>query len=109
VNPLCILLVATILSFSSLSFAQVTPPADTGAARESSTQRRVGEPASPCLLEPTDHRLSGYNEEVSPAERAVRAAARIADIPADAGGWNVVANETSVGQYSGAIVTVNGS
>jgi len=68
----------------------------------------VGEPASLVFWNRPIIVFRGYNEEVSPAERAVRAAARIADIPADAGGWNVVANETSVGQYSGAIVTVNG-
>jgi hypothetical protein len=98
VNPLCILLIATILSFSSVSFAQVTPPADAGAARESSTQRRVAEPATLVFWNRPIIVFRAYNDEVSPAERAAKAAARLADLPAEASEWNVVANETSVGQ-----------
>ena len=107
-NPLCILLIATILSFSSVSFAQVTPPGDAGAARESSTQNRAGEPAPLVFWNRPITVFRAYNDEVSPAERAAKAAARLGDLPAEASEWNVVANETSVGQYSGAIVTVNG-
>ena len=107
-NPLCVLLIATILSFSSLSFAQVAPPGDAGAARESSTPRRMGEPAPLVFWNRPITVFRAYNDEVSPAERAAKAAARLADLPAEVTEWNVVANETSVGQYSGAIVTVNG-
>ena len=71
-------------------------------------QRRMGEPASLVFWNRPITVFRAYNEEVSPAERAAKAAARLADIPAEASEWNVVANETSVGQYSGAIVTVNG-
>ena len=97
-NSLRILLIAAILSFSSLSFAQVTPPGDAGAVRESSTQRRMGEPASLVFWNRPITVFRAYNDEVSPAERAAKAAARLADLPAEASEYNVVANETSVGQ-----------
>lgn len=107
-NPLCILLVATILSFSSVSFAQVALPGDAGADRESPTQRRLGEPATLVFWNRPIIVFRAYNEEISPAERAAKAAARLDDMPAVASEWNVVANEASVGQKSGAILTVNG-
>jgi len=108
VNPLCILLIATILSFSSVSFAQVALPGDAGAYRESSTLNRASEPAPLVFWNRPITVFRAYNEQVSPAERAARAVARLDDIPAVAAEWKVVANETSIGQYSGAIVSVNG-
>ena len=66
-NPLCILLIATILSFPSVSFAQVTPPADAGAARESSAPRKIGEPAPLVFWNRPITVFRAYNEEVSPA------------------------------------------
>jgi hypothetical protein len=68
----------------------------------------VGEPAPLVFWNRPITVFRAYNEEVSPAERAAKAAARLADMPAEASEWNIVANETSIGRYSGAVVTVNG-
>ena len=73
-NPLCVLLIATILSFSWLRFAQVAPPGDAGAARESATPRRMGEPAPLVFWNRPITVFRAYNDEVSPAERAAKAA-----------------------------------
>jgi len=53
--------------------------------------------------------VRSYYDQVSPAERAARATARLAALPATSPHWDVVAIESTSDQYSGAIVTVNGN
>ena len=48
-----------------------------------------------------------YVNQLSPAERAKKAAERLAALPDVAPEWNITANEASVGQYTGVVISVN--
>ncbi len=49
-----------------------------------------------------------YFDQLSPAQRATNAAARLAALPENASEWKVEANETTTGRYAGFLITVNG-
>lgn len=109
-NRIGILLSAVVLLLSSpLAWAQAPSPGAAPPTQESTLQGKVGEPAPLVFWNRQITILRAYYENLSPAERASRASDRLARLPEVASEWNVVANEASSGQYSGAIVTVNGS
>ena len=48
-----------------------------------------------------------YVNQLSPTERAAKAGERLANLPADAYEWKIAATETTVGQYTGLLISVN--
>jgi len=103
----CILLSVTILSLSSsLALAQ-TPSA---LAQTPPTQAGVPEKSAPVPLVFWNRQITVFRskyDQFSPADRAARAAERLAALPEDSS-WRIVATETTSGQYSGAIISANG-
>jgi small-conductance mechanosensitive channel len=53
------------------------------------------------------HVFRSYFNQQSPAERAAKAQERLASLPADAFEWKVTASQATVGQYTGAMISVN--
>jgi small-conductance mechanosensitive channel len=99
-NCLCVLVIATIVSLlSPLAWAQ------TPSGGESVPNMADGFPLVFWNRQITVFR--SYYDQFSPAERATRAAERLAALPEESE-WQVVANETTSGQYSGAIISANG-
>ena len=45
--------------------------------------------------------------QLSPAERAARARERLANLPSVASEWRIATTETTIGQYTGVMVSVN--
>jgi small-conductance mechanosensitive channel len=86
--------------------------AQTGEPRENiparTEVREVGEAAPLIFWNRQITVLRAYYEQLSPAQRAANAAARIEALPEDAKEWRVEASETSLGRYSGMLITVNG-
>lgn len=48
-----------------------------------------------------------YVNQLSPAERAAKAAERLASLPSSAWEWRIATTETTIGQYTGVVVSVN--
>lgn len=48
-----------------------------------------------------------YVNQLSPAERAAKAAERLASLPSSASEWRIATTETTIGQYTGVMVSVN--
>jgi small-conductance mechanosensitive channel len=92
-------------SAAAVLFATALP----GFAQNVSSQGtgQIGEPAPLVVWNRRITVFRGYYEGVSPEQRAVRAGERIAALPEMEAEWNVEATETSVGKYSGALITVN--
>src|SRR5690348_8679526 len=53
------------------------------------------------------HVFRAYLNQQSPAERAAKAAERLATVPVNAPEWKILTTEASVGQYNGLLVSVN--
>ncbi len=101
-------LVAAILLLSStIGWAQAPSPSATPSNVVSNEERKTGEPAPVVFWNRQITIFRSYYDQLSPSERAARAAARIASLPEE-GEKDVVARETSSGQHSGTIITVNG-
>ena len=101
-------LVAAILILSStILWAQAPSPTAAPVAAESTAERKMGEPAQVVFWNRQITIFRSYYDQISPSERAARTAARIASLPEERE-WNIVARETTSGEHTGAIITVNG-
>ncbi len=108
-SPLKVLLLVAIVCASALvTPAQQTFASDATDSPQTSTQRKTEAPASLVFWNRTIITFRSSYDEVSSAERATRAEQRIANLSEVSNEWNIVANEASNGNKSGAIVTVNG-
>jgi hypothetical protein len=86
--------------------AQTGPPREGAPARAEG--RQIGEAAPVTFWNRQITVFRAYYEQLSPAQRAANAAARITALPEVAAEWKVEANETTTGRYSGVLITVNG-
>src|SRR5262245_25389669 len=86
--------------------AQPGKPSEGVAARTDG--RQIGEAAPLVYWNRKITVFRAYYEQISPAQRATNAAARIAALPEVATEWNVEATESFGGKYTGAIITANG-
>jgi len=94
------------LAISLLVMAQTGQPRDS--VSERTEERKLGE-ATPLIFwnrEITVFRA--YYEQLSPAQRATNAAARIEALPEPEGKWKVEAIEATTGSYLGMLIIVNG-
>ncbi|MCI0660520.1 MAG: mechanosensitive ion channel family protein [Acidobacteria bacterium] len=86
--------------------AQSGQPRESAPARDDG--RQIGEAAPLIFWNREITVFRAYYEQISPAQRATNAAARIAALPEVATEWTVEANEAVRGKYTGAIITANG-
>src|ERR1043165_8717945 len=97
--------VAAILILSSTVISAQAPAPS--AAPGSNVERKMGESTPVFFWNRQITTFRSYYDQLSPAERAARAAARIASLPEE-GERDIVARETTSEQHSGTIITVNG-
>ena len=103
-----ILLISLIaVATAAIATAQVGSGVDVKSNQPESAQRSV-EPVPLVFWNRQVTVFRAYYENVSPAERASKAAARLETLPVSDSQWLVLSNETTSGQYHGAIITVNG-
>jgi small-conductance mechanosensitive channel len=107
-NLLRILFTAAIvwLATAHLGVAQTGPPRGSAPAR--AEVRQIGEAVPLIFWNRKITVFRAYYEQLSPAQRAANAAARLAALPEVATEWKIEANETTTGRYSGILITVNG-
>lgn len=98
------LLAATILLIAPLARGQDLLTAYQG-ANQATTPTTTGAPLIFWNRQITVFR--SYVNQLSPAERAQKAAERLAMLPEVAAEWRIAANEASAGQYKGVIISVN--
>jgi small-conductance mechanosensitive channel len=90
-----------------------------GAAHTQTAPSRDGAAATPVVHQTGDAApvifwnrqitvFRAYYDQLSPAQRATNAAARLTALPETASEWKIEAQETTTGRYSGFLVTVNG-
>jgi small-conductance mechanosensitive channel len=102
------LLITAILWFiTSLNVAAQSGQPREGASAKTDG-RQTGEAAPLIFWNRKITVFRAYYENVSPAQRAANAAARLEALPDVATEWKVEANETTIGKYSGMILIVNG-
>lgn len=86
---------------------QSTAPTESTTAQAPSSSTSAGAPAPLVFWNRRITVFRSYINQLSPADRAARAAERIATLPEVAPEWRIVANQATVGPYSGAIISVN--
>lgn len=100
--------VAALLIFSTtIGWAQAPSPSAAPPTAGSNAERKMGEPARVVFWNREITIFRSYYEQLSPAERAARAAARIESLTEE-GDRSIAATETTSGPHTGAIITVNG-
>jgi small-conductance mechanosensitive channel len=102
-------LVVAIVCLPTPALSQDTPSSDTLSTQQANSQRQAGE-AVPLIF--WNRRITvfrSYYEQTSPAERARRAAERLANLPEFGPNPQIVATETTSGQYTGSLITVDGN
>ncbi len=102
------LLVAVILAVAPLARAQDVPALEQ-AATQVKTASNSTEESAPLIF--WNRRITvfrAYVNHLGPAERAKKAAERLAALPEVASEWNVTSSAASVGEYTGVIISVNG-
>src|SRR5262245_16154620 len=103
-KPLSIFLATAFVFVTSLASAQETAP-----ATSTSTQVPNTATASAPLIF-WNRQITvfhSYVNELSPEERAARASERLAALPGQASEWKIATTETTIGQYTGLMVSVN--
>jgi small-conductance mechanosensitive channel len=104
----CILLTVTMFSLSSSSALAQAPTASVQTASIAEAVPGKGEEGVPLVFWNRQITVFRSNyDQFSPADRAARAADRLAALPEDPS-WQITATETTSGQYSGAIISANG-
>ena len=98
---IAIILGAMILLAVPLARGQSPAPQSQGEAN------RIGDPASLVFWNRRIHVFRSYLNQQSPAERAAKAAERLATVPVNVPEWRIGAAEATVGQYNGVIISVN--
>lgn len=98
------LLVCVTLISVQLARGQST---DSPPAQASSSATAAGAPAPLVFWNRRITVFRSYLSQLSPADRAARAAERLASLPDVAPEWRIVANPATVGPYTGVIVSVN--
>ena len=99
------LIAATILLAAPLARAQETTEQ---VVAQATTSAESGTQSAPLIF--WNRRITvfrSYVNQLSPAERAQKAAERLATLPYVASEWNITAKDASVGQYTGVIISVN--
>lgn len=105
-----VLFIAAVIGLASLVAWAEAPSSDAAApAQESTSQSKFGEPAPVVFWNRQITVFRSYYEQLGPAERATNVALRLANLSEVASEWSVVGNETSNEQYSGVVITVNGT
>jgi len=99
--------VTIFILLSAKAWAQAPSPTAAPPNAVSNVERKMGEPARVVFWNRQITIFRSYYYERSPDERATIAAARIASLPEE-GHWDIIATEVKSGDYSGAIITVNG-
>lgn len=103
----CTLLAAVMLLIAPLARGQETASSEQNTAQPSSSSSSAGEPAPLIFWNRRITVFRSYVDHLSPAERAKKAAERLAALPEVASEWNVTASAATVGQYSGNVISVN--
>jgi len=103
---LSVLSIVTFLLLSSALVCAQSPSAQTSQS-ESTAPEPTGEPAPLIFWNREITVLRSNYEHLSPAERASKAAERLAALPQVAS-WNVTSHPATSGRYSGTLISVNG-
>ena len=101
---------ALLISVPLVSVTHGQSAPETDATSAPAQQSSANSAAAPAQLVFWNRRITvfrSYINQLSPADRAARAAQRIAALPDVAPEWRIVANPATVGPYSGAIISVN--
>ena len=99
------LLAVTILLIAPLARAQDTTEEDVA---QVTTPSNNADKSAPLIF--WNRRITvfrSYVNQLSPAERAQKAAERLGTLPDVAREWNIAAKEASLGPYTGVIISVN--
>ena len=99
------LLAVTILLVAPLARAQDTT--DEPVAQVTTSSDNAAQSAPLIFWNRRITVFRSYVNQLSPAERAQKAAERLGTLPDVAREWNITAKEASVGPYSGVIISVN--
>lgn len=86
---------------------QSTPPTDSTAAQAPSSVNATGAPVPLVFWNRQITTFRSYINPLTPADRAKRAAERLAALPDVAPEWKIVANPATVGPYTGVVISVN--
>jgi len=105
-RTICTLLAATVLLAASITRGQSAPPSD-GTRVQATSSHSAGEPARLVFWNREIHVFRVYLAQQSPAERAAKAEERLASLPVNTPEWKITATPATIGQYTGAMVSVN--
>jgi small-conductance mechanosensitive channel len=109
VNILRVALVSAVaLVLAPTAFAQDTLGSQGAADQQVTSRQNDAEPAPLIFWNRQITIFRAYSDHLSPQERAIRAAARLAALPESGSGWQITTTEVSSGQTSGVLLAVNG-
>ena len=104
---ICIFSAITIMVATSIALGQEdAPTAATSTQPTTSTNTAVA--SAPLIF--WNRRITVFRSDVnklSPEERAAKASERLAALPGNAAEWRIATTETTIGQYTGVMVSVN--
>jgi small-conductance mechanosensitive channel len=104
----CTLLAAAILFIAPFARGQAPLTSEQPAAQATGASNSAAEPAPLVFWNRQITVYRSYVNQLSPAERAKKAAERLAALPEVATEWKITTSEASVGQYTGVLFSVNG-
>lgn len=101
------LVLATLLLCVQSAHGQSAPAADSAPVQAKSSSSSAVESARLVFWNREIHVFRAYLGQQTPAERAAKAEERLAALPVNASEWKIVATPASVGDYTGAMISVN--
>src|SRR5262245_16621371 len=104
---LTLTLLAAIVLVAPLARGQEAAPSEQNTAQAASSSSSAGQPAPLVFWNRRITVFRSYVDHLSPAERAKKAAERLASLPEVASEWHITASAASVGQYTGNVISVN--
>ena len=102
----CLLLATLFLGVQS-AHGQSASSSDSASVQAKSSSNSAVESTPLVFWNRQIHVFRAYLSQQSPAERAAKAQERLAALPVYASEWKIVATPTTLGQYTGEMVSVN--